>query len=81
MRGRPKLVVGYTTFTTPGTWVSNLSTDSVVATLSNLSYNQVVSGTLIFRPATAPTPTAGSTVSTRYNMSWTNPGGPQTGGP
>jgi hypothetical protein len=71
----PQLLIGFTEFTSHGVWVSSLSADAVVVSLPELSSNEVVSGTIVFRPNTSPVPTVGSEVSSRYNLKWTNPDG------
>ena len=71
----PQLVIGYTEFNDPRLWVSTVTTDSVIVGLPLLANNDVVSGTIFFRPNPAPAPAAGSKVFTRYNLKWTNPAG------
>lgn len=71
----PQLVIGYTKFNDPRLWVSAVTTDSVMVGLPLLANNDVVSGTIFFRPNPAAAPAAGSKVSTRYTLKWTNPAG------
>lgn len=48
---------------------------SVMQCLPALNYNEIVSGTLVSRPNTAPIPTAGSRVFTCYTLGGTDPPG------
>ena len=68
----PQLVLGYTEFSNPATWVSSLSTSQVAVTLPALDTHQSLSGALVFRPNPAPQPSPGSRVTSRYSLKWNN---------
>lgn len=71
----PQLVIGYTEFNNPSVWVSAVNTDSVIVSLPPLANNDIINGTLIFRPNPDTVPVPGSIFSTRYTLTWTNPAG------
>lgn len=70
-----QLVPGYTEFVNPEVWVTSLSGSEMTIRLPDLEYNEVVSGTLVFRPNPVTLPTPGSGVSSRFALNWTNPAG------
>ncbi|MBN9393395.1 MAG: hypothetical protein J0I20_35520 [Chloroflexi bacterium] len=69
-----QLVPGYTQFANPNVWVTSVDASEMIIRLPDLAYNEVVSGTLVFRPNAATVPAPGSIVSSRYTLNWTNPG-------
>jgi hypothetical protein len=69
----PALEVGFATFDNPKAWVTTITTTSVNISLPDLANQQVVSGTIVFRPKASPK--AGIKVSTRVTVKYDDPSG------
>jgi hypothetical protein len=71
----PELRVGYAEFGNPKVWVAELKSDKLVIWLPPLYTNDVVTGTITFRPNDLKPPLPGSRVFTRYKLFYDDPDG------
>jgi uncharacterized repeat protein (TIGR01451 family) len=69
----PNLVIGYTKFANPRVYVTTVTTTTVSISLPPLNYNEVVTGTVIFRPKAGAQ--VGAKVFTRYKVHYDDPTG------
>jgi hypothetical protein len=69
----PSLTLGYATFAHPQAWVSAVTTDSLVISLPMLSRNEIVTGTITFRPNSITPPAPNTKIFTRYRVNYSDP--------
>ena len=71
----PALVVGYGNFSDARIWISSVTSNSVIVSLPPLDRNEIILGSVVFRPNPASPPTPGTKVSLRYKLFFSDPAG------